>query len=70
MPSSCKEIRQALVECLLESECVRLNRITPKECLQPENAHLISECQAIRRSLFECKRSQLDMRTRFRGNKF
>ncbi|GJJ11335.1 hypothetical protein Clacol_005567 [Clathrus columnatus] len=28
---------------------------------------LSQECQALRRAVFNCKRSQLDMRKRFRG---
>ncbi|PKY45568.1 cytochrome c oxidase assembly factor 5 [Rhizophagus irregularis] len=69
MPS-CKELRQELVNCMLKSDCVLIKRNTVKECLQPEHAEDVpKECQSIRKSLFECRRGLLDMRTRFRGNK-
>ncbi|KAG0243841.1 hypothetical protein BGX31_010165 [Mortierella sp. GBA43] len=70
MPSSCKEIRAELVECILKSDCVLVDGLTPKECLRPEMDHRVpSECIAIKKSFFECRRGMLDMRTRFRGNK-
>ncbi|KAI8602279.1 cytochrome c oxidase assembly factor 5-like protein [Dissophora ornata] len=70
MPSSCKEIRAELAECILKSNCVLVDGLSPKECLRSENEYRVpSECTAIKRSFFECKRGMLDMRTRFRGNK-
>ncbi|RUS17288.1 cytochrome c oxidase assembly protein PET191-domain-containing protein [Jimgerdemannia flammicorona] len=69
MPSSCKEIRQELVDCMLKSDCV-LKGHTIKECFQPEHTDDVpAACQSIRRSFFECRRGMLDPRTRFRGNK-
>ncbi|KAF9955325.1 hypothetical protein BGZ65_003463 [Modicella reniformis] len=70
MPSSCKEIRAELVECILKSDCVLIDGLSPKDCLHPENEYRVpAECKAIKRSFFECRRGLLDMRTRFRGNK-
>ncbi|KAG0051003.1 hypothetical protein BGZ83_004220 [Gryganskiella cystojenkinii] len=70
MPSSCKEIRAELAECILKSDCMLVDGLSAKECLRPENEYRVpAECGAIKRSFFECKRGMLDMRTRFRGNK-
>lgn len=56
MPSSCKVIRQELIDCMLKSECVLKGR-TIKECFQPEHVDEVpSTCQSIRRSFFECRR--------------
>ena len=35
----------------------------------PQTNDVPDECQALRVAFFECKRSILDMRTRFRGRK-
>ncbi|KAK3827523.1 MAG: cytochrome c oxidase assembly factor 5-like protein [Benniella sp.] len=70
MPSSCKELRAELVDCILKSDCILVDGLTPKECLRSDNDHRVPpECMAIKRSFFECRRGLLDMRTRFRGNK-
>ncbi|KAI7817476.1 cytochrome c oxidase assembly protein PET191 [Gamsiella multidivaricata] len=70
MPSSCKELRAELVECVLKSNCVLVDGLTPQECLRAENEYRVpAECAAIKRSFFECRRGMLDMRNRFRGNK-
>ncbi|RKP22615.1 cytochrome c oxidase assembly factor 5-like protein [Syncephalis pseudoplumigaleata] len=70
MPSSCKDIRQELIECLLQSDCVLRQRHSVKECLQDEQLRntLPERCLTIRKSYYECRRGILDMRTRFRGN--
>ncbi|KAJ1908895.1 Dephospho-CoA kinase (Dephosphocoenzyme A kinase) (COAE) [Tieghemiomyces parasiticus] len=71
MPTTCHRPRDELIECVLKSDCVRIQKHTVKECLQdPELIKTLPEnCQAIRFSFLECKRSLLDMRRRFRGPK-
>ncbi|XP_063956399.1 cytochrome c oxidase assembly factor 5-like [Lytechinus pictus] len=64
----CAGLREDLKACLLESDCVRKDKLTPKECLK-EGARVDSECRALQFAFFECKRSLLDTRTRFRGRK-
>ncbi|KAI0476530.1 cytochrome c oxidase assembly protein PET191-domain-containing protein [Xylariaceae sp. FL0804] len=69
MPSSCKEIRQALAECLQESECVMVQRHTAAECLRsPLDLTLPLKCQQLKKGYGECRRGMIDMRKRFRGN--
>jgi len=73
---SCDGLREDLKTCLVNSDCVQKHGKTPRECLllsnvagSPDAALVPSECQVLRQTFFECKRSILDMRTRFRGRK-
>ncbi|ROW10210.1 hypothetical protein VMCG_02102 [Cytospora schulzeri] len=69
MPSSCKEIRAALAQCLQESECVLVQRHTAAECLRsPLSETLPTKCQQLKKGFGECRRGMIDMRKRFRGN--
>ncbi|KAI8145670.1 cytochrome c oxidase assembly protein PET191 [Fennellomyces sp. T-0311] len=69
MPSSCKEIRAELIECMLKSNCVLVKRNTVAECFKSEHAEDVpTECQSIRKSYAECRRGMIDPRKRFRGN--
>ncbi|KAI9349945.1 cytochrome c oxidase assembly protein PET191 [Pilaira anomala] len=70
MPSSCKEIREELIECMLKSDCVLKKRNTVKECFKEEHkADVPSECLSIKKSYGDCRRGMMDPRMRFRGNK-
>ncbi|CDM29523.1 hypothetical protein DTO013E5_5148 [Penicillium roqueforti] len=69
MPSSCNDIRRALAQCLQESDCIMVQRHTPRECLSsPLAEELPVKCQQLRKGFSECKRGLIDMRKRFRGN--
>ncbi|KAK3367047.1 cytochrome c oxidase assembly protein PET191-domain-containing protein [Lasiosphaeria ovina] len=69
MPSSCKEIRAALAQCLQESECVMVQRNSAADCLRPPLVDgLPTKCQQLKRGFGECRRGMVDMRKRFRGN--
>ncbi|KAL1970976.1 hypothetical protein VTN77DRAFT_2810 [Rasamsonia byssochlamydoides] len=69
MPSSCKDIRKALAQCLQESDCIMVQRNSPQDCLRPPlSDELPTRCQQLRKGLAECKRGLVDMRKRFRGN--
>ncbi|OJJ48378.1 hypothetical protein ASPZODRAFT_92930 [Penicilliopsis zonata CBS 506.65] len=69
MPSSCHQIRDALAECLQQSDCIMVQRHTPRECLSaPYVDELPVKCQQLRKGFSECKRGLIDMRKRFRGN--
>jgi len=63
----CSGLRVDLKRCLLLSECCLVKKKTPLVCLN--EGDVPQECQALRVAFFECKRSVLDMRTRFRGRK-
>nr|CAI5840868.1 unnamed protein product [Callosobruchus analis] len=65
--SACAGVRADLKMCLLESDCCKVKKRTPRECLKENDVP--SECQILRNTFFECKRSMLDARQRFRGRK-
>ncbi|KAJ5665138.1 hypothetical protein N7523_008772 [Penicillium sp. IBT 18751x] len=70
MPSSCTDIREALAQCLQESDCIMVQRHTPRECLSsPLAEELPTKCQQLAKGFSECKRGMVDMRKRFRGNR-
>ncbi|TVY76038.1 Mitochondrial protein [Lachnellula suecica] len=69
MPSSCKDIRAALAQCLQESDCVMIQRNNPADCLRaPLLDTMPTKCQQLKKGYGECKRGMVDMRKRFRGN--
>ncbi|KAL9620065.1 MAG: hypothetical protein Q9160_005355 [Pyrenula sp. 1 TL-2023] len=69
MPSSCREIRDALATCLQSSDCIMIDRHSPVECLTPPLLETLpTQCQQLSRGLGQCKRGMVDMRKRFRGN--
>ncbi|XP_065170983.1 cytochrome c oxidase assembly factor 5 [Atheta coriaria] len=67
--TACSGVRADLKLCLLRSDCCTLLRKTPRECLNTFDGTVPMECQVLRNTFFECKRSLLDNRTRFRGHK-
>ncbi|KAL4656543.1 cytochrome c oxidase assembly factor 5 [Arapaima gigas] len=60
---ACAGIREDFKACLLQHDCVLKDRKKPSECLKE------GHCRALQVSFFECKRSMLDTRSRFRGRK-
>jgi len=68
MSKSCDGLLKELVECLRSSPCVQVDKKTISECVRVDKG-LSTECLGIRATYFRCKRGQLDMRTRIRGNK-
>ncbi|KAM9850671.1 cytochrome c oxidase assembly factor 5 [Aulostomus maculatus] len=60
---SCAGIREDFKDCILNHDCVVKEGKLPSECLKE------GCCQALKRTFFECKRSMLDNRARFRGLK-
>lgn len=62
MSTSCSEEREALLECLAESECIAEGK-SVKECMAHHGV-----CADARSRYALCKRGQLDMRKRIKGN--
>jgi cytochrome c oxidase assembly factor 5 len=62
MASSCNVEREVVLACLHESPCIAEGR-SVKECLEVD-----PECKEKRIALMNCKRGQLDMRKRIKGN--
>nr|XP_019564560.2 cytochrome c oxidase assembly factor 5-like [Aedes albopictus] len=67
--TACARVRADLKMCLLQSDCCKKERKLPRECLSRQDGSVPDECFAIRTTFFECKRSLLDNRQRFRGRK-
>ncbi|XP_044739365.1 cytochrome c oxidase assembly factor 5 [Chrysoperla carnea] len=65
----CAAIRADLKMCLLSSDCCKRDKKTPRECLSVTDGSVPNQCQVLRRTFFECKRSLLDNRLRFKGRK-
>ncbi|XP_015926630.1 cytochrome c oxidase assembly factor 5 [Parasteatoda tepidariorum] len=65
----CSGVKQDLIQCLKATDCVKIEKKTPKECLMSYHHSVPQECHALRNLYFECRRSLLDNRTRFRGHK-
>jgi len=66
----CDGLREDLKNCLVNSDCVQKHGMTPKQCLMlHDDPSVPDECVKLRMQFFECKRSMLDMRNRFRGKK-
>ena len=63
----CERARDQLLDCLLKTDCCRKQKRTPRDCLA--DIAESEQCQGYRVAFFECRRSLLDMRTRFRGRK-
>lgn len=63
----CSELRQDFKLCVLSADCVKVQRRKVQDCFDTNDMPV--ECQQLRTLLFECKRSLLDNRLRFRGRK-
>lgn len=64
---SCSHLREDLKYCLENSDCVKVQKRKVKDCYDSNELPL--ECLQLRTVLFECKRSLIDNRLRFRGKK-
>ncbi|KAF4386626.1 hypothetical protein F8388_006581, partial [Cannabis sativa] len=69
MAKSCKGLAMELVKCLGESDCVKVENRSFRECAGEKSPSIPSECVGLRETYFNCKRGQVDMRARIRGNK-
>lgn len=67
----CDGLRYDLKMCLLKSDCVQKYHTVPRKCLQdPEMLPYVPDkCWILANTFYECKRSLIDMRRRFRGPK-
>ncbi|PON88951.1 Cytochrome c oxidase assembly protein PET [Trema orientale] len=68
-PDNQKGLAMELVKCLGESDCVKVEKRSFRECAGEKSPSIPSECVGLRETYFNCKRGQVDMRARIRGNK-
>ncbi|XP_065059364.1 cytochrome c oxidase assembly factor 5-like [Rhopilema esculentum] len=66
---SCDGLRKEFIDCITQSDCFQKEGKKIRECLHPEATGVSDECRQIQYTFFECKRSLVDMRMRFRGRK-
>lgn len=69
---ACTDAMHAMIRCVQQSECVTQQGRKIRDCISDPDGVTAEggECYALGRGYFECRRGQLDMRTRIRGNKF
>ena len=67
MSNSCRNDLKSLVKCMKSSHCMSIENKSYIECGSDQK--VIEQCNDYRQRYLVCKRSQLDMRNRFRGNK-
>lgn len=63
----CSELRTDFKLCLMNTDCISVQKRKVKDCFDSGDVPI--ECQQLRTLLFECKRSLLDNRLRFRGRR-
>ncbi|XP_021910670.1 mitochondrial protein pet191 homolog, partial [Carica papaya] len=59
MSKSCKGLAMELVKCLSESDCVRVEKRSYRECAGEKSPSISSECVGLRETYFNCKRGQV-----------
>ncbi|KAL5716116.1 hypothetical protein ACHQM5_017847 [Ranunculus cassubicifolius] len=58
MSKSCKGLAQELVKCLSESDCVKVENRSYRDCAGEKSPCISSECVGLRETYFNCKRGQ------------
>ena len=66
---ACWKLRYELKTCMYESDCIKVEKRPVRECFSDPAANVPDKCRQLQYTYFECRRSILDMRTRFRGRK-
>ena len=66
MSKSCSGMLEELLKCVESTECVKKNSL--KQCVK-DGKLFPSQCETKKQVYMTCKRGQLDMRSRLRGNK-
>mmetsp|Transcript_13664 Transcript_13664/g.33514 ORF Transcript_13664/g.33514 Transcript_13664/m.33514 type:complete len:86 (+) Transcript_13664:1-258(+) len=67
MASSCTSLKDNLIKCIATSKCADRGA-SIRECVQADD--IPQDCKSLRQMFFECRRGQLDMRNRIRGNRW
>ncbi|QDZ19995.1 cytochrome c oxidase assembly protein [Chloropicon primus] len=64
MPKACEGVMKDLAKCIADSKCIQEDMLSIEECVKRAE-----ECSALRYTYSECKRGQVNMRTRIQGKK-
>jgi len=62
--AACEGVMRDLAKCIAESKCIQEDKLSVAECVKRAD-----ECNALRYTYAECKRGQVNMRTRIQGSK-
>jgi cytochrome c oxidase assembly factor 5 len=66
MTKACSGVLKDLAKCIANSKCIKEEKLSINDCMKKDKAE---ECNALRYTYGECKRGQVNMRTRIQGNK-
>ena len=66
---ACWKLRYGLKKCIVESDCINIDKWSAKECMSNPSSRITESCRNLVYSYNQCRKSMLDMRTRFRGIK-
>uniref|UniRef100_A0A914YMD2 Cytochrome c oxidase assembly factor 5 n=1 Tax=Panagrolaimus superbus TaxID=310955 RepID=A0A914YMD2_9BILA len=66
---ACDRLRIELKRCIKESECIQIDRRPAAECIKASDGSVPNRCFILLSGFADCKRSMVDMRSRFRGRK-
>ncbi|KAI3900654.1 hypothetical protein MKW92_022450 [Papaver armeniacum] len=61
MSKSCKGLAMELVKCLSETDCIKVEKRSYKECAGEKCPSISAECIGLRETYFNCKRGQIDI---------
>ncbi|AES66607.1 cytochrome C oxidase assembly protein PET191 [Medicago truncatula] len=61
MSKSCKGLAMELVKCLSETDCVKVDNRSYKECAGEKTPSISAECVGLRETYFNCKRGQANV---------
>ncbi|KAF9609804.1 hypothetical protein IFM89_018601 [Coptis chinensis] len=68
MAKSCKGLAMELVKCLSESDCVKVENKSYRECAGEKTPSISTECVGLRETYFNCKRGQIRQRFNTKRN--
>jgi len=66
---ACWRVRYDLKKCILDSDCILKDKRSVRECFTDPTANVPHHCKSLQYTYQQCRRSMLDMRSRFRGRK-
>ena len=66
---ACWRLRHDLKKCMLESDCIKVDKRPIRECFEDQAANVPEQCRSLQYTYTQCRRSIIDMRSRFRGRK-
>jgi len=70
MSKSCKGMLDDYLACVEQSPCVQKQKFSLTSCAKGTDGASVPEACAVKRAnYFSCRKGQLDMRSRLRGNK-